>query len=438
MSALPHISDVINKYPLGKRQYIVLIICGILMILDGFDVQSISYAAPAILQEWQIEKAQLGTVFGAGLFGLFIGSLVFSYLSDKLGRRPVLLWSTLFFAICMIITAFVQNIEQLIILRFITGLGLGAIMPNAMALCGEITPQKQRVSVMMFISCGFTVGAMLGGFLAAFLIPHFGWQSVFLIGGIFPAILVIFMLKYIPESLQYMVLHRPESPKIHSSLAAFYPGEELPQRFEAVKPQGSMPVKALFEHGRHRFTFSIWTISLLNMIALYFLSSWLPTLAKLTGMSLESAVLLGATLQLGGTVGTILMGLWIDRVGFHRILVPCYLVAAAGIALLGGTVNMIWLFFIVVFIIGFTVIGGQPAINAMAADFYPTEFRTTGVGWSLAAGRIGSIIGPVLGGWLMQNENLEPHQLFYIVAVPSVFIVLVFLLQKYLGIKHTS
>lgn len=434
MSNQPLLSDIIDERPLGRRQYLILILCGILMILDGFDVQSVSYAAPAILEQWQIEKTELGTVFGAGLFGLLVGSLAFSYASDKFGRRPVLLWATLFFAVCMTATAFAQNVTQLVILRFITGLGLGAIMPNAMALCGEITPKRQRISVMMLISCGFTVGAMLGGFIAAFLIPRFGWQSVFLVGGIMPAILLVFLYRYMPESLQYTALKEPNSPKIRESLNEFYPGETMPEQFKTLQPQSGMPVKALFEHGRYKFTLTIWIVSLMNMIALYFLSSWMPTLAKLTGMTLETAVLLGATLQLGGTFGTILMGRMIDKQGFFRILMPCFTVAAVSIALLGSTVHSIGLFFAVVFVIGFAVIGGQPAINAMAANYYPTEFRTTGVGWSLGVGRIGSVIGPVLGGWLVQAGNMTPQQLFYFVALPSVVIIAVLCLQKTWGL----
>ncbi|MFB2577824.1 MFS transporter [Acinetobacter sp. c2-A9] len=400
----PHLTDIIDERPLGKRQYMILIICGILMVLDGFDVQSVSYAAPAILQDWQIDKGELGHVFGSGLFGLLVGSLVFSYFSDKFGRRPILLWATLFFAVCMLVTAFVQNVEQLIALRFITGLGLGAIMPNAMALCGEITPKKQRISVMMFIACGFTVGAMLGGFIAAFMIPRWGWHSVFIVGGILPALLLIVMYKYMPESLQYQALRNPDDPKVRQTLTQFYPSETLPAQFQVTKPQGGMPVKALFEKGRHKFTITIWVISLMNMIALYFLSSWMPTLAKLTSIPMEKAILLGATLQFGGTVGTIIMGRLIDKQGFHKILVPCFVVAAATIAILGNVVSSLPMFFVLIFIIGFAVIGGQPAINAMAANYYPTEYRTTGVGWSLGIGRIGSVIGPTLGGWLLTSQ----------------------------------
>lgn len=430
------ISEFIDQQPLGKQQYTILILCGILMVLDGFDVQSVSYVAPAILDSWQIQKSQLGGVFGSGLFGLLIGSLIFSLLSDKLGRRPILLASTLFFALCMLATALVQNVEQLIILRFITGLGLGAIMPNAMALCGEISPKHKRVSIMMIISCGFTVGAMIGGLIAAYLIPRFGWQSVFIIGGILPLMIFALLFKYMPESLQFLALKDSNNPKIHHYLTKFYPNTDIPIFRQPEAQNQSMPVKALFEAGRHKFTISIWIISMLNMISLYFLSSWMPTLAKDTGMDLQKAVLLGATLQLGGTLGTILMGKIIDKQGFHKVLIPCFVIAALSIALLGHSTNSVMLFFVMVFVVGFMVIGGQPAINAMAADYYPTQYRTTGVGWSLGVGRIGSVVGPMIGGLLMQGGHLSSQQLFYFVAIPSIAILAMLFVQKFIGVLH--
>lgn len=430
-----NLTDIIDNNPIGKRQYLILILCGVLMILDGFDVQSMSYVAPAILQDWNIDKSQLGSVFGSGLFGLLIGSLIFSYFSDKWGRRPIILISTLFFAVCMLATTLVKNLEQLIVIRFITGLGLGAIMPNAMALCGEITPKKQRISMMMLISCGFTVGAMLGGFISAYLIPHFGWQSVFVFGGIAPLFVFLLMFMYVPESLQFMAIKDSNSPRLKKYLTEFYPNQILPDQIIAEKRQNSMPVKALFEQQRYQFTLIIWVISIMNMISLYFLSSWIPTLAKLVGVPLTHALLLGATLQLGGTLGTIIMGMKIDKIGFFKVLCACFVLATIFIILLGNSTHNMMMFFIATFLVGFTIIGGQPAINAMSANYYPTEFRTTGVGWSLGIGRIGSVIGPVVGGWLMSIQGLTTEQVFYFVSIPSLIIIAMLLLQKSLKLK---
>jgi MFS transporter, AAHS family, 4-hydroxybenzoate transporter len=419
----------IDESPIGAFQWGVMILCGLCMVLDGFDVQAMGYVAPALLQAWNVDKASLGPVFGAGLLGLLIGSLAFSVVADKVGRRPILIASTFFFSICMLITPLASDVQQLLVIRFITGLGLGAIMPNSMALCGEFSPQRSRVSIMMLISCGFTVGAMLGGVVAAALIPSFGWQSVFYVGGAVPLLIAIAMLKLLPESIQFQVLKGEDRQKTAAVLRRVLPGKVIPADVELVVNESAktgVPVVALFGDGRALGTITFWAISFLNLIALYFLSNWLPTITKLAGLSLEKAVLVGATLQLGGTLGTIAMGWLIDRVGFKRILVPCFLVAAGAIALIGHSTSSIVMLFAVVFVTGFAVVGGQPAINAMAANYYPTALRTTGVGWCLGIGRIGSVVGPVIGGELIRL-NWSQGDLFHVVALPSVVIVLILL-----------
>lgn len=420
---------LIDESPIGKFQWWIFILCGICMVLDGFDVQAMGYVAPALLQDWHVDKSSLGPVFGAGLFGLLVGSLVFSVVADKLGRRPVLIVSTVFFGLCMLVTPWANSIQELIVIRFITGLGLGAIMPNSMALCGEFSPKRKRISIMMLISCGFTIGAMFGGVVSAALIPSFGWQSVFYLGGSLPLLIAVLMYMYLPESIQFQVLSGKSSAKTLNVLKETLGAKELPNDAELVvaeRNSGGVPVMELFRDGRAMGTLAIWAVSFCNLIALYFLSNWLPTIAKLAGLSLEKAVLVGATLQLGGTIGTIAMGMLIDRIGFRRVLVPCFVTAALFIALIGHSVGAIALLFAVVFVTGFAVVGGQPAINAMAANYYPTALRTTGVGWSLGIGRIGSVIGPVIGGQLVAL-NLGQDSLFHIVAVPSVVIVLVLL-----------
>ncbi|MBP6862748.1 MAG: MFS transporter [Neisseriaceae bacterium] len=432
-----NVTTVIDEQKLGRRQIMILLMCGLLMILDGFDIQAIGYVAPAIMQEWNLDKAVLGPIFGAGLFGLLLGSLIFSVASDKLGRRPVLIGTTFFFALCMLITPLASTVEQLAWIRFITGLGLGAIMPNTMALSGEITPKHQRISVMMLISGGFTAGALLGGLVAAAIIPRWGWESVFFLGGILPLLLGIVMVFTLPESLQFLKTKPENTPKIKKTLRSFFPQLAMDERTQieaSVSTESKVPFVALFQHNRTFFTLTIWLISLLNMIGLYFLSNWLPTLAKTSGFDLEQALLLGAMLQLGGLSGTVLLGRWIDKNGFYKILVPSFVLATCSVGLIGMLVGSTAALFATVFVAGFTVIGSQPAINALAANFYPTELRTTGVGWSLGIGRIGSVIGPVLGGQLVAM-NLGMSSLFVFVAIPSVAIIAVLLIQK-AGLKR--
>lgn len=371
----------------------LLVIAGLAVLMDGFDVQAMGFVAPAVIQAWGVSKASLGPVFGAGLLGMLVGSLALSVLADRVGRRPVMLGATLFFACGMLATTRVTTIGELEAIRFVTGLGLGAIMPNAMALAGEHSAAANRVTMMMLVSCGFTGGAVLGGLVSAAIIPAFGWQSVFYVGGVFPLVLAALMVGGLPES-----------------------GEFVAQR--AAAKRASAPVTQLFQGGRTRTTLLLWAVNFLNLINLYFLANWLPTIATSAGMSMSSAVLLGTMLQVGGVIGTVAMGPVIDRVGFRRVLVPVFVVAAVAIALIGRVGLPAPVLFGVVTIAGLCIIGGQPAVNALAASYYPTSLRSTGIGWSLGIGRVGSILGPTLGGELVRRE-WSNASIFATVAVPA-------------------
>lgn len=370
----------------------LLVIAGLAVLLDGFDVQAMGFVAPAIIQTWGVSKASLGPVFGAGLFGMLVGSLALSVVADRIGRRPVMLGATLFFACGMLATTRVTTIGELEAMRFATGLGLGAIMPNAMALAGEHSPSGNRITMMMLVSCGFTGGAVIGGLLSAALIPAFGWQSVFYVGGGFPIVLALVMAAGLPES-----------------------GEFVAGR--AVNAMHA-PVAQLFQSGRAGTTVLLWAVNFLNLINLYFLANWIPTIATSAGMTISRAVLLGTTLQLGGVVGTIVMGPVIDRVGFRRVLVPAFITAAVAIALIGRAGMPVGLLFAVVAAAGLCIVGGQPAVNALAGTYYPTALRSTGIGWSLGIGRVGSIVGPVLGGVLIQRHWAN-SSIFAALAVPA-------------------
>jgi len=423
------LNDFIDQQKIGRYQKFILLTCLLLMVMDGYDIQAIAYAAPLIMEHWKIDKTMLGGVFSASLFGLFIGSLFLSSLADRFGRRPILLISTLAFSVLMLLTPSVSSVEQLTIIRFVTGIFLGGIMPNVMAYSSEIVPSKYRILTMMVISCGYTVGAMLGGGISALLTPIGGWHAIFYFGGIIPLIIFFIMLFTLPESLQFMV-SKNNDHKALLWLKKFYPKLNFSSELKILNPlilKTKQSPLELFKENRAFFTYTIWIISILNMISLYFLANWLPMLAKESGLNLNQALLIGSILQLGGAFGSILMGLKIDKVGFYKVLIPVFITGVLSVAVIGYSISNPLLLYVVVFIAGFAIVGGQPAINAFSASYYPISLRTTGVGWSIGIARLGSVIGPLFGGYL--SKHMDITHLFIAAAVPSMLVIMTLVIQ---------
>lgn len=425
MNAQPGSANVIEvEHVLGETrhpafQLMLLVLCGLCLVIDGFDAQAMGYVAPSVIGEWHVSKAALGPVFSASLFGMLLGALGLSVLADRIGRRPVLIGATLFFALAMLATPLVTTIPALLTLRFITGLGLGCIMPNAMALVGEFSSTAHRVKRMMLVSCGFTLGAALGGFVSAALIPSYGWRAVFWVGGTVPLLLAFAMLAKLPESLQFLVL-KGRHERALRWLTRFDPSLPISPNTRLVvreKAASGAPVAELFRAGRTPVTLILWAISFMNLIDLYFLSNWLPTVMHEAGYTPATAVIVGTVLQTGGVVGTLLLGWFIERFGFVRVLFVCFVAATLTVGMIGMVAQTLPWLLAVVFAGGFCVVGGQPAVNALAGHFYPTSLRSTGIGWSLGIGRIGSVIGPLVGGQLIAL-NWSNAALFHAAAVP--------------------
>lgn len=414
-----NVARVVDQSRLGAFQWTIIILCSLCLIMDGFDVQAMGYVAPAILREWKVPNAALGPVFSAGLLGVLIGSLLFSMLADRIGRRPVLIGAALYFSALTLVTARANSIPELLVIRIVAGIGLGGIMPNAMALVGEYSPARIRVTVMMIVSTGFTAGAAIGGFVAAGLIPSFGWRSVFYFGGVIPLIIALLMFFWLPESLQFLVLRHKSRDKIETWLKRVDPavGRATEYVVQEEAKEG-LPAIHLFREGRTRTTLLLWLLNFMNLLNLYFLSSWIPTVVRDAGYATFIAVLVGATVQVGGTVGPFGNGWFIGRFGFVPALTTCFSIACLSIALIGQPNLSLPVLFAIVFVAGWCVVGGQAGINALAAIYYPTYLRSTGIGWSLGIGRIGAIVGPALGGELM-GLKWSNRQLFLAAALPA-------------------
>jgi AAHS family 4-hydroxybenzoate transporter-like MFS transporter len=404
--------------PLQKR---VFVLCLLTLIIDGFDVQAMGFLIPALSADWNVEPAQFRTVLPAANFGVLIGSLAFSPLADKVGRRPVLVWSTLWFALMTLAAAFATNVTQLFWLRLVGGIGMGCIIPNATALIGEYSPAGRRVTLMMTITVGFTAGGAVAGFVARALIPEYGWQSVFLVGGAIPLVIAVSMYLALPESLQFLAVRR-RLHEVGRWLKELDPTLKVDASTEYVtneESKGGVPFVHLLREGRAPVTVLLWVVNFMNLLNLYSVSSWLPTVVNGMGYSPNTAVLVGTVVWVGGTIGTFGLAWAITRWGFTRTLMLNYAVAALSIAVIGQPGISLALLSMIVFVTGWCVIGGQPGMNAFAATFYPTYLRSTGVGWALGVGRIGAIVGPYIGG-LMIGAQWTSQQLFWAAAVPAV------------------
>jgi AAHS family 4-hydroxybenzoate transporter-like MFS transporter len=411
------IVDLIDRQPVGGFQIGVLLACAAVLFLDGFDTQAIGYVAPALAKEWGLSKSALGPVFSAGLVGLMIGALVFGPLADRVGRKKIIIASTAAFGIGALATAFVRDINVLLVIRFLTGLGLGGAMPNTVAMTSEFSPQRRRATMVMIMFCGFSLGAALGGALAAGLIPRFGWRSVFLVGGILPLIMVPILALRLPESIRFLALVAGAADRVARLLKLISPNIVFAQDTQFVLREEhlpGLPVVHLFRDGRSPVTLLLWVVFFMSLLNIYFLANWLPVVLNDLGASISEAVLIGAMLQVGGVVGTLALGSVIDRFSF-RALALVYFGATFAVAAIGQLGQSAILVSIAIFAAGFCVIGGQIAANALAAAFYPTAVRATGVGWALGIGRIGSIIGPLVGGLLLA-ERWNPASVFMAAA----------------------
>jgi len=405
-ASLVDVAEYIDAQPVGGFQIRLLLTCAAVLFLDGFDTQAIGFVAPALAREWDVSKAALGPVFSAGLFGLMIGALLFGPLADRIGRKRIIVFSTLAFGIGTLVTAFVQDIDMLLAIRFLTGLGLGGAMPNAIAMTSEFNPHRRRATMVMIMFCGFSVGAALGGFLAAALIPLFGWRSVFVVGGLAPLALVPILARRLPESVRFLALTGRAQERVAELLwsisprAVFAPATQ----FVVHEPELSgVPVLHLFRDGRTLVTLLLWVVFFMSLLDIYFLANWLPIVLNDLGASVSSAVAIGTMFQVGGVVGTFVLGSIIDRFSF-RALALVYFIAVFAVGAIGQLGHSVVFVTTAIFAAGFCVVGGQIAANALAAAFYPTSIRASGVGWALGIGRIGSIVGPLVGGVLLSAK----------------------------------
>jgi MFS transporter, AAHS family, 4-hydroxybenzoate transporter len=415
------VSDLIDERPLSRFQILTFALCGLIILLDGFDALCMGFLAPAIADDLGIPLPEFGPVFAASLFGVMIATLASGPIADRWGRKWVIVISTLAFASFSIMTARATSLEELTLWRFLTALGLGGALSNVVALASEYMPKRLQLTFVTAIMCGMPVGALVGALFGSMMIPIWGWRSVLYLGGVLPLIVPMFSIKLLPESLRFLALHYGDSRVITGIVVRIAPelrgtpalltasNDDQPKKFS---------IKSLFTEGRAVGTALLWISFFMNLLIIYFIVNWLPGLLRQAGMPVSAGVAAASIFNLGGILGNLSQGRLMASGRAGWVLAIEYAASAFLIALLAFAGGLFALTLALTLILGASTSGAQAGLYGLAAAFYPTSIRATGVGWALGIGRIGAIIGPTLGGALLSMQ-WTPRQIFLAASLPA-------------------
>jgi MFS transporter, AAHS family, 4-hydroxybenzoate transporter len=405
------IEAVLENQRLGALQIRVAVLCTLVQMCDGYDVNSIGWAVPSLIHHWHLPPPAFTVAFLWSSVGIMVGALSAGPIGDRAGRRPLLITSLLIFGLASLLSAFAGSLLILSVLRFFTGLGIGGAFPGAATLAGDFAPRRLRATLIMATFTGAPVGGFLGGQLVALLLHEgFTWPVIFLIGGAFPLVLVVVIAVWLPESPRFLAARADLAPRERALLQRLdiAPGQVGRHAVDLAKGN---PIKMLFSEGYALQTLLLWVIFFSSLLNLFLFGYWLPTVLNLIGMTPGQAVFASSLRDFGAIWAALYLGLAIDRVGPERSLAFHYAVGAIFIALIALVTMPYTILLAVIFFSGMTIIGSQTGANATCGALYPARMRTSGLGWALGIGRLGAIAAPALGGYLL-SLKMAPTRIF--------------------------
>jgi len=412
-------TTILDSQKLSYLQLSTILICFLMNMLDGMDVMVISYVAPHISSAWSISPQSLGIVFSAGLLGMSIGAMFLAPFADKIGRKTMILICGLLMGISVFSTILANSVEALIFFRVISGLGIGGMLASTATLTAEYAPKQKKDFWVSFVISGYPIGAVLSGMVAAKIIPLYGWQTMFQIAGITTLVTLPVTLFFLSESLDFLLKTQPKNAlsKANSILSKM----TLPTLTSLPNINNESKIKisvtSLLKPETKTATIRLWIAIFMAFASLYFLTTWIPKLALATGLSVELAIYAGTIFNLGAFLGIVSQGYLSSKFGLKKTICG-FLVVTAFLMLIFGFFSGSVMTLILFGLIGFGIQGGFVGLYSVAARIYPTEIRTTGVGWAVGAGRIGAIVGPILGGVLI-GLGLSMSINFIVFAVPT-------------------
>jgi AAHS family 4-hydroxybenzoate transporter-like MFS transporter len=413
------VNEVIERQKLGPFQIGLAGVLLFAMFVDGFEAQAPGFAAPEIIRDFGVPRAAMGLVFGAGNLGLMLGAVLLGILGDRVGRKRTIVVGCAVLALFSFLTIYATDIATLRSLRIGSGIGVGGVLPSVIALGTEYSPKKYQATVIWFLLIGYQAGASSGALVSTFLIPEHGWQAMFLLGAILPVAAAAVVLAWLPESARFLSLDDAARTRVLRLLKRIEPklvADGNTRLIAQEQRKSGFRFAHLFADGRGTFTILLWAVYVANLMALQFLLTWLPTV--LEGPSVPRSLAATATVLVpaGGIVGGLILGRLLDR-GSIRPIAIAFGLGVPMVAAIGSSADSTLLLMLATFGAGCAVIGGQTNLHSIAGRFYPTFIRSNGIGWANGAGRVGSILGPVLGGMLI-GLDLPNSQLFLFAAIP--------------------
>lgn len=413
------VSRLLDERGLSSFQIRLLVWSFLLVLIDGYDIGAIAFAAPHLVGEWHVAPKALGPVFSASLVGILIGSAFFGWVGDRAGRKVALASANLLFGLFTLIAAYATNLDQMFWLRLLAGIGIGGVIPNVVAINVESAPHNLRATLAIIAVGCVPIGGAIPGFIAAIFVAKYGWPILFVIGGIVPIVLGIAAFAAMPESIKFMALHESQRRHMGKTISEIRPDMAVPPNARFVIEDehqfpGFNPVY-LFRDGLALITPLLWLLFALNLMGYFFLASWTPTLMAAAKLPPATGALAGAAIQVGGTVGALTLCRWLERKQFYAIAIMFVLaVPVVGFIGYAGLMSQTAVL-ITTFFAGFLVLGIQSGINVAGAMVYPTSLRANGSGWELGLGRIGSIVGPLVGALFV---GLPVQNLYTWSAIP--------------------
>ncbi len=415
------ISRLIDERPMNAFNAALVILSFFVILFDGYDIAAVAYAGPFLVKEWGLTSmAALSLAFSAGLFGILFGSPLLGFVGDHYGRKKAIIVSCIIFGVFTVAAVKASSVSDLVVLRFLAGVGIGGLLPNIIALNAEFAPKRVRATMIIIMFTGITFGGAVPWGISYWLAPQYGWQLLFWVGGITPLVMSVAVLLWMPESIKFLVVKAKNQAEVARLASRLSPALNIaPGTTFVIHDEhnytGFSP-KLLFADGLHYLTPLLWVLFVCNLMVFYFTSQWLPTILPSVGISRGAGLGALALFQIGGTIGGLVLSRQLDKKGLMPVVL-LFLLSMPIVAAIGYSVASVPVLLVVAFLAGFCLLGLQFGINATSAMLYPTSIRSNGSGWAFGVGRFGSIAGPIIAGFLL-DMHLPLTQVFLVLLIP--------------------